>query len=238
MGIQISLAADGRTTSGKGAARQLRREGRIPATLYGARIAPVSLTLDPKQIAQILHSESGHNTIFNLAVAGGETTAAMLVDWQREPMRGRLLHVDLKRIALDQLIKVKIPVQIQGEAQGVKLQGGILEVVTREVEIECLPGDIPEHITVDVSALSIGQNLRVSDLTLEGNRKMLTDSDRVVAHVVAVKEVVEAAPAEAAAGGPAEPEVAKKGKGETEEAGKEAGGKEAGGKEGGKEKKK
>ncbi|HXE30269.1 MAG TPA: 50S ribosomal protein L25 [Terriglobales bacterium] len=225
MAIAISLAADPRNTSGKGPARQLRRAGRIPATLYGANRAPLSLTLDPTQVNRILHSESGHNTIFNLAVAAGETTAAMLVDWQREPLRGRLLHVDIKRIALDQAIRVKIPVQVQGEAQGVKLQGGILEIVTREVEIECLPGEIPEHIIVNVSELSIGQNLRVGDLHLEGNLRVRTDSDRVIAHVVAVKEVVEAAPVEAAAA-PAEPEVLKKGKGEAEEgaapAGKEA----------------
>ncbi|HUX67697.1 MAG TPA: 50S ribosomal protein L25 [Terriglobales bacterium] len=235
MAIAISLAADPRSTSGKGPARQMRRAGRIPATLYGAMREPVSLTLDPKQVNQILHSESGHNTIFNLNVAGGETTAAMVVDWQLEPLRGRLLHVDLKRIALDQLIRVRIPVQTQGEATGVKLQGGILEVVTREVEIECLPTDIPEHIVVDVSELSIGQNLRVGDLKLEGNRRILTDADRVIAHVVAVKEVVEAAPAaEAVAGAPSEPEVIKKGKAEAEEGAE----KEAGGKEKEKEKKK
>lgn len=235
MAIEISLAADPRSTSGKGPARQMRRAGRIPATLYGAKLEPVSLTLDPKQVNQILHSESGHNTIFNLNVAGGETTAAMVVDWQLEPLRGRLLHVDLKRIALDQLIRVRIPVQTQGEATGVKLQGGILEVVTREVEIECLPTDIPEHITVDVSELSIGQNLRVGDLKLEGKRRMLTDADRVVAHVVAVKEVVEAVPAaEAVPGAPTEPEVIKKGKAEAEEGAE----KEAGGKEKEKEKKK
>jgi large subunit ribosomal protein L25 len=238
MAIQISLAADTRETRGKGPARQMRLAGRIPATLYGAKASPVALALDPKQIGQILHSESGHNTIFNLKVAGGESTAAMIVDWQREPLRGRLLHVDLKRIALDQLIRVKVPIQTQGEAEGVKLQGGILEVVTREVEIECLPSDIPEHITVDVTTLSIGQNLRVGDLKLDAKQRVITDADRVIAHVVAVKEVVEAAPAEAAAT-PSEPEVMKKGKGETEEAaaaGKEAG-KEAG-KDAGKEKKK
>ncbi|MGH9393402.1 MAG: 50S ribosomal protein L25 [Terriglobales bacterium] len=217
MAIQISLAADSRVASGKGGARQLRRSGRIPATLYGARLEPLSLSLDPKHVAAILHSEAGHNTIFNLSIVGGETTAAMLVDWQREPLQGRLLHVDLKRIALDQLIKVRIPVQTQGEAAGVKLQGGILEVVTREIEIECLPGDIPEHITVDVTELSIGQNFRVGDLKLEGNRRILTDADRVVAHVVAVKEVVEAPAAEVAPAA-TEPEVIKKGKAETEEA--------------------
>jgi large subunit ribosomal protein L25 len=214
MATPISLAAETRTTSGKGPARQLRMAGRIPATLYGAKREPLSLTLDPKQVLQILRSESGHNTIFQLAVAGGETTAAMVVDTQREPLQGRLLHVDLKRIAMDQAIRVKIPVHTLGEAAGVKLQGGILEVVTREIEIECLPAEIPEHISVDVSELTIGQNLRVGDLKLEGNRRVLTDADRVIAHVVAVKEVVEPAPAEAAAA--AEPEVIKKGKAEEE----------------------
>lgn len=238
MAIEISLAADPRDTFGKGPARQMRRAGRIPATLYGAKQQALSLSLDPKDVQQILRSEAGHNTIFNLKVAGGETTAAMLVDWQKEPLRGRLLHVDLKRIALDQRIKVRIPVHTQGEAAGVKLQGGILEVVTREIEIECLPTEIPEHITVDVTELSIGQNLRVGDLKLEGDRRVLTDADRVVAHVVAVKEVVEAAPAAEAAATPTEPEVIKKGKAEAEEgAEKEAGGKEAG-KEKEKEKKK
>ncbi|MGH9519213.1 MAG: 50S ribosomal protein L25 [Terriglobales bacterium] len=236
MANSISLAAETRTPGTKGDARQLRRAGRIPATLYGAKKAPVSLALDPKHVTAILRSEAGHNTIFSLAVAGGETTAAMLVDWQREPLRGRLLHVDLKRIAMDQVIRVKIPVQTMGEAAGVKLQGGVLEVVTREIEIECLPSDIPEHIVVDIAPLMIGQNLRVGDIKLEGNRKVLTDADRVIAHVVAVKEVVEPAPAEAAAATPAEPELIKKGKAETEEAaapGKEA----APAKEGGKEKK-
>jgi len=227
MAMNLTLAAEPRIAGTKGKARQMRREGRIPATLYGARLAPVSLALDPKEVGRILQSESGHNTIFSLAVNGGETTAAMLVDWQREPLKNRLLHVDLKRIALDQVIRVKVPVQIRGEATGVKLQGGILEVVTREIDVECLPADIPEHITVDVSALSIGQNLRVSDIQLEGNRKVLTDADRVVAHVVAVKEVVETPAVEAVAAGPAEPEVMKKGKTEAEE-----------GAEGGKEKEK
>lgn len=221
MAIQISLAAESRIADGKGAARQLRRAGRIPATLYGARKEPLSLSLDPTQLNKLLHSESGHNTIFSLEVAGGETTAAMLVDWQREPMRGRLLHVDLKRIAMDQRIRVKVPIHVQGEAMGVKIQGGILEVVTREVEIECLPNEIPEHIAVDVTALGLGQNLRAQDLRLDGNRQLITDGDRVVAHVVAVKAVEEAAPAAEAAA--TEPEVAKKGKAESEEAAPAAG---------------
>ncbi|HEY7838367.1 MAG TPA: 50S ribosomal protein L25 [Terriglobales bacterium] len=235
MGIETALAAETREERGKGPARRLRGAGRIPATLYGAGQAPVALSLDPAHVGRILRSESGHNTIFNLQVGGGESTAAMLVDWQRDPLKGRLLHVDLKRIALDKAMRVHVPVQVRGEAVGVKLEGGILEVVTREVEIECLPGEIPEHIVVDVSALSIGQNLRVSDLKLEGNRRFLTEPDRVVAHVVAVKAVEEPVAAEAAPTA-AEPEVIKKGKAETEEAAGKEGGKE-GGKEA-KEKKK
>lgn len=215
MPISVTLEAETRATRGKGPARQMRLAGRIPATLYGARQGALSLSLDPKAVGRILHSESGHNTIFNLAVAGGETTAAMVVDWQREPLKGRLLHVDLKRIAMDQAIRVRIPVHPQGEAVGVKTQGGILELVTREIEIECLPGDIPEQVLVDVSNLSIGQNLRVSDLQVGANRRVLTEADRVVVHVIAVKEVVEPTPAEAAAT-PAEPEVIKKGKAEEE----------------------
>ncbi|MGH9413034.1 MAG: 50S ribosomal protein L25 [Terriglobales bacterium] len=215
MPISLTLAAETRTGRGKGPARQMRRAGLIPATLYGARLEPLSLSVDPKAVGRILHSESGHNTIFNLAVTGGESTAVMVVDWQREPLKGRLLHVDLKRIAMDQVIRVRIPVHTQGDAVGVKTQGGILEQVTREIEIECLPGDIPEQVVVDVSGLSIGQSLRVSDLPVGANRRVLTESDRVVIHVIAVKEVVEPTPAEAAAT-PAEPEVAKKGKAEEE----------------------
>lgn len=215
MPISVTLEAETRATRGKGPARQMRLAGRIPATLYGARQQAISLSLDPKAVGRILHSESGHNTIFNLAVAGGETTAVMVVDWQREPLQGRLLHVDLKRIAMDQAIRVRIPVHTQGEAVGVKTQGGILELVTREIEIECLPSDIPEQVLVDVANLSIGQNLRVSDLQVGANRRVLTEAERVVVHVIAVKEVVEPTPAEAAAT-PAEPEVIKKGKAEEE----------------------
>lgn len=215
MPISVTLEAETRATRGKGPARQMRLAGRIPATLYGARQQAISLSVDPKAVGRILHSESGHNTIFNLAVAGGETTAVMVVDWQREPLQGRLLHVDLKRIAMDQAIRVRIPVHTQGEAVGVKTQGGILELVTREIEIECLPSDIPEQVLVDVANLSIGQNLRVSDLQVGANRRVLTEADRVVVHVIAVKEVVEPTPAEAAAT-PAEPEVIKKGKAEEE----------------------
>src|SRR5262245_63882826 len=137
---------------GKNEARRLRALGRIPAVLYGAKGAAVPVSVDPKQIARVLTSETGHNTIFDLQV-GKEKTKAMIVDWQYEPIKGRLLHIDLKRIAMDERLRVKVPIMLLGEPVGVKQQGGILEQVLREVEVECLPGDIPSHIDVDVSEL-------------------------------------------------------------------------------------
>jgi large subunit ribosomal protein L25 len=202
----------------------LRVSGRIPAVVYGAKKDTVAVSVDPKQISRILHSESGHNTIFDLQL-GGEKAKAMIVDWQLDPMKGKLLHIDLKRIAMDQKIRVSVPVHLVGEAAGVKTQGGILDQILREVEIECLPGDIPTHIDVDVSELVFGVVLRVSDLPHGGKLKFVTDETQPVAHITSVKE--EAAPtpeaaAEAAVAAPAEPEVIKKGKQETEEEGAEA----------------
>lgn len=232
MAIEMSLQAEIRDAAGKGPARRLRRTGKVPGVLYGARKEALPVAVDPKQLAAILRSDSGQNTIFELRM-DGEKTAAMIVDWQREPVRGALIHVDLKRIAMDQRLRVRVPVQSQGEPTGVKLQGGILELVTREIELECLPGDIPEHITVDVSELSMGQNLRVGDLQLAPGLKVLTESDRVVAHIVAVKEE-EVAPAAAAVEGaeaaPAEPEIIKKGKAEGKEGEEAAAPAEEGGK--------
>jgi large subunit ribosomal protein L25 len=204
---------------GKNLARRLRRQGSIPAVVYGAKKAPVAVAVNPKQITQILHSEAGHNSIFDLQL-GGESAKVMIVDWQYEPVNGALLHVDLKRIAMDQRLRVKVPVLLQGEAAGVKQQGGILEQVQREVELECLPGDIPSHIDADVRELVFGKVLRVSDLPHDPKWKVLTDANQTVAHIVSVKE--EAAPtpeavAEAAAAAPAEPEVIKKGKQEVPE---------------------
>jgi large subunit ribosomal protein L25 len=220
----------------KNAARRIRRNGRIPAIIYGAKKEAVSITVDPKQISRILHSDSGHNTVFDLKF-GNEQTKAMIVDWQYEPIKGSLMHIDLKRIAMDQTLRVRVPVQLTGTAEGVKTQGGILEQMLREVEVECLPADIPDHIDVDVTTLVFGQVLRVSDLPHSDKVKFVTDESQPVAHITAVKEVVEAAPAEAgaeAAAAPAEPEVIKKGKQETEEAAAEPakaeGGKKAEGK--------
>ena len=210
-----------REASDKNAARRLRSTGMIPAVLYGAKKEPRAISVDPKQILRILHSAAGHNTIFDLRL-GGEQAKAMVVDWQYEPMKGHLLHVDLKRIAMDQKMRLSVPVHIQGEARGVKLEGGLLDVVLREVHIECLPADIPSHITVDVTHLSHGMAVRVSELPQSASVKYLDDPDAVVAHVTHVKEEVVAAPVEGAAAA-AEPEVIKKGKTEAEpEAAKEA----------------
>jgi large subunit ribosomal protein L25 len=220
----------------KNAARRVRRSGRIPAVIYGAKKDSVPITVDPKQIGRILHSDSGHNTVFDLKV-GSEQTKAMIVDWQYEPIKGTLMHIDLKRIAMDQALRVSVPVQLTGTPEGVKTQGGILEQMLREVEIECLPADIPDHIDVDVANLVFGQVLRVADLPHSGKLKFVTDETQPVAHITAVKEVVEAAPAEAGAevaAAPAEPEVIKKGKQETEEAAAEGGKAEGGKGEGGK----
>jgi len=204
----------------KNAARRVRVKGKIPAVVYGAQEPSVAVEVDPKQILRILHSDAGHNSIFDLEI-GDAKAKAMIVDWQYEPIKGSLLHIDLKRIALDKAIRVEVPIQLVGVPVGVKTQGGILDQVLREVEIECLPGDIPSHIDVDVSNLAFGDVLRVSDLPHTGKLKFLKDENSTVAHVVSIKEEVVATPeaeAAAATAGPAEPEVVKKGKQETAEA--------------------
>jgi large subunit ribosomal protein L25 len=225
----FNIKAAEREGRGKNEARRLRKGGSVPAIVYGAGKAPVAVAVDPKQVLRILKSDSGHNTIFDLEL-DGERAKAMIVDWQTEPIKGSLLHLDLKRIAMDKVLVVTVPVLLKGEAYGVKTEGGILEQVLREVEIECLPSDIPPHIDVDVSHLKFGEVLRVKDLPHgEGKVKFLTPEDQTIAHVVAVKEIVEATPVEGAevAAAPAEPEVIKKGKQETEEgAAPAAGGKE------------
>jgi large subunit ribosomal protein L25 len=212
------LDAQPRAAGNKNEARRVRRGGKIPAVVYGAGKNAVSVSVDPRQVSRILHSASGHNTIFDLAV-DGERTKAMIVDWQYEPIKGSLLHIDLKRIAMDQKLTVMVPIVLKGEAVGVKQQGGILEQVTREVEIECLPSDIPSQIDADVSELVFGKVMRVSDLPHSAKLRFLTDENQPVAHVISIKEEVaptaEAVAGEAAAA-PAEPEVIKKGKQETE----------------------
>ncbi len=213
-----NVEAKMRQGGGKNDARRLRQTGMIPAVVYGASQESTAIAVDPKQMKRILNSESGHNSIFDLSL-DGQSAKVMIVDWQYEPIKGALLHVDLKRIAMDKVLQVSVPIVLKGEAPGVKVQGGIMEQLLREVEIECLPADIPGHIDADVSQLAFGQVIRVSELPHAGSMKFITDENQPVAHVVAVKEVVEAAPAEAAVEGaatPAEPEVIKKGKQEAE----------------------
>ena len=214
------IEATVRAANGKNEARRVRRSGKVPATLYGAGAPPASISVDPKQIMMILHSGAGQNTILDVQL-DGNSTKAMIVDWQHEPIKGSVLHVDLKRIAMDKVLTIKVPVVLKGEAAGVKIDGGIMEQVLREIEIECLPADIPANLEVDVTALVAGQVLRVKDLPHGGKLHFVNDEEQPVAHIVYIKEVVEAAPAEGAvdvAATAAEPEVIKKGKTETEEA--------------------
>jgi large subunit ribosomal protein L25 len=217
----ITVSAEVRETRGKNEARRTRRRGLIPAVLYGAYQDPVSVAVSPKEIQQILRSSTGYNTIFNLAVNGGETTPVMVVDDQLDPIKGNLLHADLKRIDLTKRLRVSVPVGTTGEAKGVKVQGGLLEVISRAVEIECVPDEIPEHFVVDVTDLMIGQSKRASDVALTGSMKLVSAPDTVIAHVVALRAeeapaAAEAAPAPEAAPTTGEPEVIKKGKKEEE----------------------
>ncbi len=203
----------------KNAARRVRAAGKIPAVLYGPGYDPVAIEVEPKQISKILYSETGHNTIFDLAVEGQPSAKAMIVDWQLEPIKDQLIHIDLKRIALDKVLRVSVRVKLLGTPVGVKTHGGILDQVMREVDVECLPADIPGHIDVDVSELELHGVLRISDLPHSDKVKYLNAEDATVAHVVSIRE--EAAPAAEgaeAAAAPAEPEVAKKGKTEPADA--------------------
>jgi len=204
----------------KNAARRVRVTGKIPAVVYGAGKDAVAVTVDPKAIIKILHSESGHNTIFDLNVTGGDSSKVMIVDWQYEPIKSSLLHIDLKRIAMDKTMRVSVPIQLVGSAVGVRTGGGVLEHVLREVEIECLPGDIPSHLDVDVTNLELYGSIHVSNLPHSGSIKYLADEDTTVAHITSVKEEVVETPEVAAAtdATPAEPEVAKKGKQDEEPA--------------------
>jgi large subunit ribosomal protein L25 len=213
------LEAQTRTPGNKNVARRVRQGGKIPGVVYGAGKQSLPVTLDPRQVTRILHSKTGHNTIFDLDLEGSERTKAMIVDWQYEPIKGHLLHIDLKRIAMDQKLKVSVPIVLKGEAAGVKQQGGILEQILREVEVECLPGDIPSAIEADVSELVLGIVLRVSDLSRDDKIEFITEANQPVAHITTVKEEVVATPEAAAAeagAAPTEPEVIKTGKQELE----------------------
>jgi len=224
MADKIVVEAAARESRGKNEARRQRVAGNIPATLYGGKDAAISLTVNAKKVGQILRSPSGHNTLFQVALDGKEQPA-IVKDWQVDPVSGNLLHVDLLRIAMDVRMRVKVPVHTFGEPSGVKVDGGVFEIVTREVEIECLPGEIPAEFKMDVSNLAMNQALRAGDIPIDKNKmKLVTEPERVLAHVVALR-VEEEKPADVVAAEvvtPAEPEVIKKGKKEVEgEAGPE-----------------
>jgi large subunit ribosomal protein L25 len=211
---EITVPAEPRSETGKNVNRRLRDRGLIPGILYGISKSPVPVAVSPKQIGAILKSASGENTLFDLDLAG-KKRKVILKEFQVEPLEGHLLHADFYEVALDKVLHVKVHVELHGTPVGVKTQGGILDFVTRELTVECLPADIPEKIALDVSSLELGKHFRVHDLVAPPKVKILTDADLVVAHVVMpraeeVPVAAEAAPeAEAAA---AEPEVIKKGK--------------------------
>jgi len=206
--IEAVVATPRTGTFNKNHARRVRVSGLIPAVVYGAGKESVAVTVDPKVITKILYSESGHNTIFDLTIEGRGAEKAMIVDWQNEPIKGKLLHIDLKRIAMDKAMTVSVAVHLTGVPVGVKTGGGVLSQVLHEVEIECLPGDIPSHIDVDVSALEVNGAVHISDLPHSGKIKFLGEETALVAHVTLAKEEA----VEEVAAGPAEPEVVKKGK--------------------------
>lgn len=207
--IQAVTATPRTGTFNKNHARRVRVQGLIPAVVYGAGQPSVAVTVDPKVITKILYSESGHNSIFDLNLEGSAPSKVMIVDWQNEPIKGKLLHIDLKRIAMNVAMRVSVPIQLTGIPAGVRLGGGVLTQVLHEVEIECLPNDIPGHIDIDVSSLEMNGAIHINDLPHAGNLKFLSEEDELVAHVTTIKEDVAV---DAAAPTPTEPEVAKKGK--------------------------
>src|SRR6267142_2958010 len=221
---EIVISAKNRADRGKNAARRLRREGFVPGIVYGGKGENLAVAVDPKTLQKVLRSEAGRNAILKLDIAGQGAANAILKSWQIDPIKENFLHADFYRIAMDVAIRVTVPVAVKGEARGVKVDAGILELILREIAVECLPGDIPERIEVDVSDLGINDAIRVSGLEVSGKVKVLAAPDQVIVHVVSVKE--EEAPAaavtapvaegEAAAAPSAEPEVIKKGKKEEE----------------------
>ena len=219
--MDATLQATKRDTRGKNEARRLRAGGRIPAVVYGVEKGKaVAIAVDPKMLLRILHSESGVNTLIGLQVDGGESrdTRVLVKEYQIDPIDHKLLHADFYQIAMDKLLTVTVPLVLKGEAPGVKQQGGIVDFVNREIEIECLPSDIPESIVVDISELMLNQGVRVRDLHGEGAKwTPVTEGDMMIVHVVPLKAEEVAAVEPTAAVAPAEPEVIKKGKPEKED---------------------
>ena len=209
-----------RESRGKGGARTVRRQGRLPAVVYGAHKDPVAVSADPRSVETVLKSEHGHNVILTLKIPGQGSVQAMIRDWQVDPVRGELLHVDFLRVAMGEKIRVKVAVHFVGDPVGVRTEGGLMEVILREVEVECLPGDIPEEFKVDVASLGLNQSVRVDDLKMDKVR-ILSDENQVLVHVIPPRAQEEEEKPEdevviAEGEQPAEPEVAKRGKAEEE----------------------
>ena len=223
--MEATLQAEKRDGRGKNEARRLRASGRIPAVVYGTeKNKATEISVDPKVLLRILHSDSGVNTLIGLEGAGLSTGGRVLVkEYQLDPIDHRLLHADFYAVAMDKMLTVTVPVVLKGEPKGVKQQGGIVDFVNREIEVECLPADIPEHVDIDISELMLHQGVRVRDLPQDAKWKATSEPDMMIVHVVTVKAEAEPAPAEGAAAAaaapatPAEPEVIKKGKKEEDE---------------------
>lgn len=230
--MEANLDAVTRNTKGKNEARRLRAAGKIPATLYGAQKAgdapaPESVAVDPKPLMRILHSKSGLNTLISLKVQGGSDARVLVKNVQLDPITHNPLHADFYRVNMDRKIKVTVPITLRGESRGVKQDGGVLDFVHREIDVEVLPGNIPDTIEVDVTNLGINDSVHVRDLAANAAWTPVTDADQMIVHVITIKAVEEtpaaaaaegaAAPAAGAAGA-SEPEVIKKGKTDKEEA--------------------
>jgi len=217
--MEATLQAEKRDGRGKNEARRLRASGRIPAVVYGAeKNKAVEISVDPKVLLRILHSESGVNTLIGLQGVEAGGGKVLVKEYQIDPIDHRLLHADFYAVAMDKALTVTVPIILKGEAKGVKQQGGIVDFVNRELEIQCLPGDIPEHIDIDVSDLMLHQGVRVRDLPATGKWTAITDPDTMIVHVVSVKaEEPAATEAVAAPAASAEPEVIKKGKKDEDE---------------------
>jgi large subunit ribosomal protein L25 len=217
--MDVVLEAVRREDLGGSHSGRLRQQGRVPAVLYGGKAESQSLAVDPKALLRILRSESGVNTLITLKLDGAPDARVLVKEFQVHPVTQHLLHADFYRVAMDRAIRVTVPIQLTGEAKGVKAQGGIIDFVHRELTLECLPADIPEHIIVDVTELMLHDGVRVRDLQSVGRWKALSDADMLIVHLVPPKVEVEAAPAEVAAVPTAasEPELIKKGKVEKDE---------------------
>src|SRR5262249_52514705 len=218
--MEAILEAQARNSFGKNEARRTRRAGQVPAVLYGGDAKEATpIAVAPKALLKILHSESGQNTLISLKLAGTGDTRVLVKDFQLDPVTHQVLHADFYRVAMDKMLQVTVPITVKGEAPGVKQQGGILEFVRREIEVECLPADIPENVVVDVNDLMLHQGIRVRDIPQHPKWKPLTEGDGMIVHVIMPKAEEAPAPAEAAVAAvaaPAEPEVIKKGKKEEE----------------------